>query len=457
MERQREIVRDLIYAGVNLPLAIMHAPTVAILPALYAKQAGLSLVVIGSILMAMRIFDSVIDPMIGFLSDRTRSRFGRRKPWILAGTIVAGFGSVIAFHPTATTGYVYFAVAYFLLVVGWSLVEIPHTAWLNELTGEYQARSRIATYRYVAGLLGSACFLVIPLLPFFPTTEMTPDVTAAGSWMVVALLVIMVAPALVIVPDHQLVVASQQFSLRQVLHSVSGNRPFWFFAAMQSLSGVSSGIVGGLFFFYLGSYLDIADKYSYIMLPVYAFSVIGAFFWLRATMHVDKHRIVAACSLVTAATNLAMFYIQPGEGALAAMITIFAISAFSGAGSTSAYASLLADVVDYGTLKTGSNYSGNYFAAWAFINKCCLAVGGGLGLTIAGLFGYTAQGPNGPLEMMGFFVAIVWIPCLLNVGAALIAWRFPITRKRQAAIRQELDERTRNEELLMSAGRGDAL
>ena len=451
MDRKGGTARELIYAVVNAPIMMMYIPAVGILPTLYAKYGGLSLVAIGSILMVMRVLDAVIDPFIGFMSDGTRSRFGRRKPWILAGAIVVGFGALMAFQPSASTGYLYFGMAYFLLVVGWSLMEIPHTAWVNELTGDYQGRSRLAAYRFVAGMVGQACFVGLPLLPIFATTEVTPEVASLAAWVIVAWLVLTVPLALLFVPDASAASAPQQMSLRHVLRSVSGNRPFWFIVAMQSLGGLSSGIVGGLFFLYLVNYLNIGSKYSYVMLPVMVLSVVGALFWLRVTVSVDKHRVWALCSLVTAATNIAMFCINPGDWAAVLLISTFAVSAFSGAGRDSALVSLTADVVDYGTLASGGNFSGNYFAASSFINKFCLAVGGGLGLVIAGLFGYTAQGPNGQTAMLGFFLAIIWIPCALNVAAALFAWRFPITREGQAAIRRELDLRAKGEAPLPKA------
>lgn len=440
MRPSRARAQELLYAGINLPLAIVHGPGM-VLPALYAKHAGLSLLAIGSIMAVLRILDVLIDPLIGFLSDRTPSRYGRRKPWILCGAGVLCIGALLAFNPSKDTGYVYFAVANFLLVLGWSLVEIPHAAWLNELTGDYQGRSRMATQRFVAGYLGNAIFLALPFTGLFAGTAMTPEVTSAGAWLVIVLFAIVLPPALRMLPDAGADRTTGRSSLRDVLRSVRGNGAFGSFVAMQSVSGLSSGIVSGLFFIWLDSYLHLADKYSHVMLPVMVFGLVGALFWLRATVTVDKHRIVAACSCVTAATNIVMLFIAPGEWALPALIVSFAISSFAGAGSSAAHASLLADTVDYGTLKTGVDHAGNYYAATTFISKCCTAVGGGLGLVIAGLFGYTVQGPNDDLAMGGFFVAIVFLPCALNLVAALIAWRFPIDRRRQREIRAELEAR----------------
>lgn len=441
--RSRTFARDVWYAGVAAPLRVLHLPTISILPALYSKYAELNLVVIGSILIGMRILDAAIDPLIGFYSDGTRSRLGRRKPWILTGSLLACAGALIAFNPSATTGYVHFAIGYFLLVVGWSMAEIPHMAWMNEITTDYQARSRLATYRYVAGMLGGGLFLMVPLLGIFATTEMTPEVTSIGAWIAVGLFLLALPPMLLWLDNGDEHRQDPAVSVKAVLRSLSGNRPFLLFVAMQSCSMLASGIVAGLFFFYLGTYLQIGGKYSHIMLSVYVLSVLGALFWLKVTTRVDRHRIIAACALVVALCNVAMYFISPGPNAMEAMIALFSVTAFAVSGSTAAITALLADIVDYGTLRTGENHAGNYFAASTFLTKCFEAVGGGLGLVIAGLFGFSAKGPNDATAMAGFFLAIVWIPCVLNLVASALAWQFPIDRKRQFAIRSRLDRRAR--------------
>jgi len=124
----------LAYAGVYVPFSILHAPALAVLPALYAKYAHLHLVFIGMVLALARIVDCVIDPVIGYASDRTRSRYGRRKPWIVAGAVVSSVAAYYLFRPSAATGAVYFAGWYFMLYLGWTLGEIPHTAWINEIS-----------------------------------------------------------------------------------------------------------------------------------------------------------------------------------------------------------------------------------------------------------------------------------------------------------------------------------
>jgi len=423
------------YAAVNMPLMMMQAPANIILPSLYIQYAGLDMVVVGMLMTLLRFGDAIMDPAIGYLSDRTGSRYGRRRPWIAAGAILSAPAILLAFQPGPSTGYVYFTLTYFLLTVGWTVAEIPHTAWLSEITHDYGARSRLATYRYIAGMAGTALFPLVSFLPWLPGRAITPEVTGIASIVIILLLLITVPVALRFVPDPPAAAnARQREGIMPVLRSLWRNKPLRIFVTMQSLTGLSSGMVTGLYYFYISSYLGLSEDYTLVMLAVYVLSIIGGVSWLRIGRHLDKHRVNAICSVLVAGTNLMMYLIAPGPQAFAQLIGIFSVAALCTSGAIAAQTALLADVSDYGTWQSGNENSGNYFAILAFISKASLAIGSGLGLIIAGLFGFRAEGGNSSIGMAGFFLAIIWIPLALNLLSAVCSWFFPLDRHRQSII-----------------------
>jgi Na+/melibiose symporter-like transporter len=434
------VTERIAYAGVYMPFSILHAPALAVLPALYAKYAHMPLILIGAVLALARVLDCVLDPVIGFASDRTRSRYGRRKPWIVAGALLSSVAAFFLFRPTASTGAAYFTLWYFLMYVGWTFGEIPHTAWLNEISPAYDERARLATYRSSAGFLGMLSFQLCAFLPWFPTTDMTPAVTAAASWLVIVLMCITVLWALLRVPDAGGTTVSRT-SLASVLRGVKDNRPFWIFIASIACSWMASGMVGALFFFYLQDYLGIGNKFAHVQIIALLMGILGTFFWLKVILWVGKHRSLAICCASTLLTLLGMALVRPGPEAFPVIFALFAVSAFSSAGNESAGWSMMADVVDYGTLKTGERHAGNYFAVMSFTSKISLAAGGGLALIIAGLFGFSAEHPNGPNAMRGFFLAFIVIPVVLNAMASLFAYGFPLNPRRQAIVRRRIQGR----------------
>ena len=118
-----------IYSLPTLPLALVILPIGIVLPAFYESYTTASLAAIGFFAFASRAFDAVTDPMIGFLSDRTRSPIGRRKPWVLAGAVVASLSLFQLFTPEPTDGILHYAVWSFALYVGFTLIDIPQRAW----------------------------------------------------------------------------------------------------------------------------------------------------------------------------------------------------------------------------------------------------------------------------------------------------------------------------------------
>ena len=109
--------------------ALVKGPTASILPTIYAKYHGIDLVMIGTILMVTRMFDAVTDPAIGYLSDRTKSPIGKRKPWVIGGYAMAMIVIYFLFIPPEHITTLFFLFWYSMLYLAWTAAEIPYLAW----------------------------------------------------------------------------------------------------------------------------------------------------------------------------------------------------------------------------------------------------------------------------------------------------------------------------------------
>jgi len=430
------------YSAPLVPIWMLHTPALSILPGLYATVAGIDLAVLGIILVASRVLDGVTDPLIGLLSDKTDSRLGKRKPWIIFGGLLCMVGVVFWFRPGPDTGALYFLLASIAVYLGWTMVEIPHGAWLSELTTDYSERSRISGFRTTAIYLGYVLFWSGPFLPIFATTEITPEVTRFLSWLVVALIFVSVTWAVVRVPQGHVGVARTP-DLRTAFRGLVANRPMRYFSVLMLASAIASGMVAGLYFFFIATYLGIPERFSHIGLAVATIGVASAALWGVVGAKIGKHRMLAICNLSTVATLVAMGFIRPGDGAYPAMFTVFSLSALFSAGSTVAYYALMADVVDYDTLKTRSNNAGNYYSLITLFQKIGLGAGAGLALMLASAFGFDPDARNEGMALTGFFVAFLGVPILLNLAATVLAFFFPITERRHRIVRRRLEARER--------------
>lgn len=433
----------LAYTAPLVPVALLQAPALSVMPALYAKHTAIDVAVIGVLLTLTRLVDVAIDPLIGFLSDRTRSRLGARKPWIVLGGLVSAVAVYYWFRPGPDVDAVYFLCASIAACIGWSMIEIPHAAWMCELTADYDQRSRVASYRVAAQYLAIVLFMSAPLLPIFSTTEMTPEVTGFVSWVVIALIPLTVACALLGAPSGERASRTGYVSLREVVQAALSNRPLRVLLGAALLSNLSSGMVASLYFFFIDVHLGILDKFSHVALTVGAVSLAALPAWRAVLAKVDRHRILALASTSTALTLAAMAFLKPGPLAFPLLMLIFALSAAMASGSMVAQTAIMADIVDYDEWKTRVAKAANYYALLALCTGPGAAFAGGIALVIVGAFGFNPRGDNDPLAMAGFYAAFIGIPILLNLTAAVLIWRFPLTRRRHALICRRLARRER--------------
>ena len=169
-------------AAALLPLGVY-------LPPFYAQSMGLGLGTVGLVFMLCRLWNTAIcDPLVGLLSDRTHTRIGRRKPWIVAGAPLLAISVIAIFWPVQGAGAAYLGFWLFALYLGWAMVATPFYAWSGELSGEYHQRSRIQTYVQTAVASGYALVLLIPaLLDQTAIGSAHAKVGAMGAFALVAL------------------------------------------------------------------------------------------------------------------------------------------------------------------------------------------------------------------------------------------------------------------------------
>ena len=152
------------HGAVGLPLAVIGYPLSIWIPAHYSGGLGISLAAVGTILMLARLTDVITDPLVGEISDRFRTRIGRRKPWLLAGMPVMMIGVYNLFIPPEGVGLLYFLMWLTIFFLGATMIALPHRAWGAELSPDYHQRSRVTAAREVYVLLGLMLAAAVPMI-----------------------------------------------------------------------------------------------------------------------------------------------------------------------------------------------------------------------------------------------------------------------------------------------------
>jgi len=427
----------------NFVSSVMHGQTSSTLPSIYALYFGLDLALIGTALLLVRMFDMITDPLIGYLSDHTNTRIGKRKPWILFGCLL-GIPSVLFFFiPHQGVGIYYFAFWYAMLYLAWTLIEIPTFSWQVELSQDYQTRTKIASVRLVFQIIGTTAFFLVPLLPFFATSEFTPEVLRWVGWGVAFLLPMTIIIALTTVPQGKvLTVGHKKDSLVKMLKSAFRNKAGRFYFASYILLGLGNGIAFTVLFIYIVSYLQLGNKIPYIMTIPALVSLAFTPVWYRLCNKYGRHKAWASASFVGSALMLFVFVIEPGQDSFIPYLVLFSVYQIFGAVAWIASPGIVGDIADFDLLRTGHSRTAQYYSLLSLMTKTTIAVGSALGFYLLKLSGFDATATeHAASAVLGLKMAVSLIPAAFFVGSAILIWNFPIDKRRQRIIQRRLESR----------------
>jgi Na+/melibiose symporter-like transporter len=430
------------YATAALAIDMVVVPITAVLPAFYAKHTAATLSAIGVWLVVTMFWDAISDQVIGYVSDRTRGRFGARKPWIVLGAVVTSLAVMFLFRPSPDSTVTYFGVWALVFYAGWAMMTIPYTAWGAELSNDYGERSRIVSYRQVAGSLGGLLFLAAPLLLPFESTEMSPRVLSAVAWATLVLLPAAVAVTVTLVPAAPPVAAERGVPLHRVILSMLRNGPFQRYLFIFVLGAIQLGFYARLLYLFLDSYLKIGDKFSHVMAATAFTGWIAIPLWLAIVNRFGKHKPWALSLAASSIVLWAFLLVEPGAGAFWPALVISCLMAALGGCGTVAPPSLLADIVEYDRLKSGQDRAGNYFAFHLVVVKVAVAISGGVAFLMLDWFGFDPKAAtHDATARAGMLLAFVVLPNLLQLLSVPAVWRFPLDARTQRIVRRRLEQR----------------
>jgi len=426
-----------------IPLGVLVDTASGILATIYIAHYGLSAALVGLATMIVRLFDALTDPLIGYLSDRTRSAWGKRKPFMLMGLIVICPAIYFLYLPPTDPTFSYFLLGFLLLYLGWTLIEIPVGAWSAEVTSSAGARNRIFMYRRIMGMLGSAAMFSIPFLPMFPTTEITPEILRWVGGMMLVLLPLSILLALRFVTPGRDMATHEEGGFLPFIKAAARNGPFLIFLSNALLTGFAVGIYFALYFLYVTQVQGYAKEFVVISLLLIVVAALAYLFWLRVLDRIGHFR-TCAISNFGLALFIGLLGMQPTGGQHLYMMTLnLAAIAFVASGWFISLAPMLADAADFDLLKTGVSRIGKYYSFQSLINKFTFGLGGGAGFLLLALSGYdaTVGAENTPEVITQFKIAMFVPTVIINVVCGFIILRFPITRRRHKIIRKRIEKR----------------
>ncbi|THD37957.1 MAG: MFS transporter [Sphingomonas sp.] len=425
----------------------------------YNQVLGLNSFKVGLVIMAALVFDAFIDPMVGVLSDRTRSRWGRRHPWLYASALPIAIGWLLLWNPPAGSETLRLGWLFLTAVVTRSAVscfEVPSQALTPELTTDYDERTRITAYRYLFGWAGGLAIVLLAygvLLtarPDYPNGLFNPAgyhqlALVSAVVMVVAILVSAFGTHGEISRLPQVDTQPQPFGavmgeLWQTLH----NRGF----VVLILAGVCAYTNQGISYAlanYFYAYAWQLSPGALQLLPITLFLGATAAFLIAPRIGRTTSKPRAACVFVLSGATVyagfcALFLLgllpPPGWTRVAVLFPLFAIQTALSVSSFILGASMMADVVEESQVRTGRRNEGVFFAGSFFVQKCTsglgIAVAGGI-LALVGLQDKIDPATASPDKVHNFVLTFILIYGTLAAVAAFLFTKFPFGRAEHEA------------------------
>ncbi len=430
----------LFYYGLSdLPVMLTIIPMAIWLSRFYTGDMGLSLAAVANILLFARLFDVVTDPIMGYVSDHTRTRWGRRKPWMVIAVPFMMLGIYHVFLPPEGAGVWYLFWWLMVLWIGWTMLLIPYYAWAAELSEDYDERTRITGWRAVMGSLGGIAAQVIPFVALvvfsFGGTANVMNLLGISVMILIPLCIGITVWKVRETPDVQ----PTSVPVFEGLRVMWGNQPFRLLVVGFILSSVAMAVVMPLYIFYVEFIVEESPaKVPYLVIISSVAGFLGIPFWVWLSGHIDKHRAWMAGMLTLALFSLVYLFLGPGD--FWTMMPFIFLMGFATGAFQALPNSMKADVIDLDTSVTGENRAALFFSAWSLVMKMASSVGGWLALQSLAWFGFDAANgaQNTPEALMGLRLTIGILPASLFVLAVIVVWRYPITRERQQRVREQI-------------------
>jgi GPH family glycoside/pentoside/hexuronide:cation symporter len=417
--------------------------------------AGMRPVVAGSVLAVGKIWDAVNDPLVGMLSDRTNTRWGRRYPWIFLTAVPFGLTYamiwIVPGFEREWMSFWYYVGITAVFQMFFTTTNLPYSTLTAEMTQDYDERTSLTSFRLAFSIIGGLLILIVARETFIRVADPAQQYLILGIiggivsvvtiyWCIFGTYGYMEQRAKA--TGHFLGSAEDELqeSFLDQLKVVVRNRPFLFVTGIYLFSWLALQITAAVIPFYGKYWMGIEG--STLALIVQGVAVIMMFVCAALSNRIGKKNLYFLGSGIWILVQVALFFLQPGQTGI-----LFGLCAIAGFGVATAYVvpwSILPDVIELDELNTGRRREGTFYAFMTLLQKIGLALGiylVGLALEVSGFDNELVQQSDSALTAIRFFAGPV--PLVLLICGMILVYFYPLTREMHAEIMLKLAERKR--------------
>jgi Na+/melibiose symporter-like transporter len=409
----------------------------------YADTLHVSPTAVGFMMLLGKGWDAITDPAMGYLSDTTRSRWGRRRPYVLAGALPMGVCFYFLFSPPAwlsQNGLLWYLLGICIaLYTCFTVFTIPYLAWGAELARGYHERTAIVQVRSLLGLIGGVVGASVPLMFVTGALNAREGFGHMGVLLGAVIGLTALVPGLTVPDDgrERLPVASFRHFLQGLGHTFA-NRDFRIIFVTFCLMTVSAAMGTAIQIVVVKYRLNLEAQFPLIALTFGLAFALSFPFWLGLSRRIGKTRAMRVGLWSGCVAPFGWVIVQPGQ--LGAML-MFMVVAGAATGCLTLAASQAIDVVDVDELQTGEQRAGAYFGIWAFGLKLAVAIGQFLaGLLLDGV-GYVPEATQDPSTLWWLVMLVGPLQSLVTLVGLLVFRRIKFEEADVALVQAALAAR----------------
>ena len=424
----------------------------------YTDVFGLPAAVVGTMFLITRIWDSAFDPIVGVVADRTHSRWGKFRPYLLWLAVPFGIIGVLTFvtpdwSPTGKLVYAY--VTYSLMMMIYSAINVPYASLLGVMSPNPKERNTLSTYRMTFAYIGSfiALLLFMPLVNFFSGNSKDLGDQQTGWTMAVVVIailcIILFFGCFAWTKERVKPIKEAQNPLKEDLKDLFKNKPWWILLGAGVAALVFNSIRDGATVYYF-KYFVVEEDYatvsffgmSFVLSGLYlalgqAANIIGVIAAAPVSNRIGKRNTYMWAMIIATVLSVIFYWFDKED-----LIWMFVFQALISVCAGSIFPllwSMYADCADYSELKTGNRATGLIFSSSSMSQKFGWAIGTAITGWLLGFFGFQANAVQSEEAISGIKMFLSFLPAVGTILSVVFISMYPLTEKKMKDITTELE------------------
>jgi glycoside/pentoside/hexuronide:cation symporter, GPH family len=443
-EHERLSVKEKVGYGIGDAAANFIFQTMIIFQlAFYTDTFGITAAAAGTLFLVVRVFDAAFDPLMGVVADRTNTRWGKFRPWILWTAVPFGIMGFLAFTtpdltPSGKLAYAY--VTYILLMMVYSANNLPYSALSGVMTGDVVQRTSLSSYRMVFAMASQLVIqgLALPMVNHFGGgNDALGYKVTMGIFSALAVVFFFITFATTrerVLPDP-----TQKSSIRQDFADLLNNGPWKAMFALTIILFVTLALRGGVMVYFFKYYVGREDAFSLFNVIGTGATIIGVLLSKSVAERIGKRRLFIIGLLGTVIFTAAFILLPPGN--LPLIIATEALRQFAYGFTIPLLWAMMADVADFSEWKNHRRATAVVFSAIIFGLKAGLGIGGAIGGYLLDAYGYVPNAVQSDHALLGIRLTASIYPAIAFLLCAACLMFYRIDKSLELEMSRELTDR----------------